>query len=63
MEAIIQIKYENPQELAKLLHNIRMNIELGSVEFDNRKDTKFRVLSESEPPIFEDEKNGKLHKD
>lgn len=51
-EAVIQVRFNDPQELKKLFHNIAMNIELGSVEFDNRKDTMFRVLSEQEPPIF-----------
>lgn len=54
MEASIYVKFDNIQELRKLLRNIAIEIELGCKEFDNDKDTKFRIQKEDELKIFEE---------
>ena len=51
-EITILLKYKDEQELSKLLHQVHHNVRLGVKEMDNDKNTKFRVLSNDELPIF-----------
>ena len=54
MEATINIKWDDPRELDKMLHNLKMDIARGVKEFESDK-IHFRVLDKNELPIFKED--------